>query len=151
MKACHLAASLVFSLLAASSRTGLAESPILVKKKVDGNYELECVVGKAPWGFLLFFSADEKLSEYGYLKVSASAIELGHHHKGRSVTWRRYKPRSGSCRGRCGCSRKETFSAFGWVTGPAGFAVPAASGLRSTNRERAGSASRLPVRQSCVR
>ena len=90
MRACHLAAIVVFSLLAASSPSGLAESPNLVKKKIEGNYELECVVGKAPWGFLLFFSADEKLSEYGYLKVSASAIELGHHKKGKSVTWRRY-------------------------------------------------------------
>jgi len=126
MRACHLAAILVFSLLAASSRTGLAESPILVKKKVDGNYELECVVGKAPWGFLLFFSADEKLSEYGYLKVSASAIELGHHHKGRSVTWRRYKPPERKLPWKVRLLKKGNFFRFrvgdrtGWIRGPSG-------------------------------
>ena len=84
MRARYLPAILVFSFLAVTSRTGLAESPILVKKKIEGNYELECVVGAVPWGFLLFFSADEKLSEYGYLKVSSSGIELGRHSKGKS-------------------------------------------------------------------
>jgi hypothetical protein len=89
-----VAVILVLSLPAAVSRTGLAESPVLVKKKIEGNCELECVAGAMPWGFLLFFSADEKLSEYGYLKVSSSAIELGHHSKGKSVTWRRHEPPS---------------------------------------------------------
>ena len=126
MRARHLAAILVFSFLAASSRTALAESPILVKKKGEGNYELECEVGAVPWGFLLFFSADEKLSEYGYLKVSSSGIELGRHSKGKSVTWRRYKAPEQKLPWKVRLLKKGNFFRFqvgdrtGWIRGPSG-------------------------------
>ena len=65
---------LTLSFFTEISGANLDNSSIFVKEKINGNYELECVVDVAPSGFCFFFSADKELSEYGFLKVSSSSI-----------------------------------------------------------------------------
>lgn len=110
---------------ATGSRANAPASP-LVKRKIEGNYELSLTVNAAPEKLVIFFSANETLSEYGYLKVATDGIELGKHSEGKTFGWRQYKTPDGKSPWKIRLLKKGNFYRFwvgdatGWIRGPLG-------------------------------
>ena len=83
---------MILSFLSAISTSSLEDESILVKKQVDGNYLLKCVIDTVPDDLLLFFSSDNNRSQYCYLNLTSSYLELGQYRNGKSTVWRKYNP-----------------------------------------------------------
>lgn len=102
------------------------ESRTRIKKKIEGNYELDLTVSAAPRDLSVFFSANETLSEYGYLRVSTTVIELGKYSEGRPVAWRQFKVPEEKPPWKIRLLKKGNFFRFwvgettGWIRGPLG-------------------------------
>ena len=122
----YISMILTLSFFTEISGISLDNYSIFVKEKINGNYELECVVDAAPSGFCFFFSADKEQSEYGFLKVSSSGLEWGRNHKGKAVTWRRYNYPEQKFPWKVRLLKKGNFFRFwigdrsGWIRGPSG-------------------------------
>ena len=117
---------MILSFFSAISTSSLEDESILIKKQVDGNYLLKCVIDTVPDDLLFFFSSNNNRSQYCYLNLTSSYLELGQYGNEKSTVWRKYKPPVWNFPLEIRLLKKGNFFRFwvgnqsGWIRGPSG-------------------------------